>query len=226
MKRALFGSLAVGALVLAGSVAQASSVYDGSFAFTPFSAPSTGFSGSGQVANFSFGPIVPQLVVTSPSGTFASPPDVPSTFTTFAGATLTTSPFTLPAVNQTSTNPIVDFLVFATDISSASPPLPSGDGTDPQNRFHFTLTSLTRTGQNSISGTGIMHDTVGAFADESGIINMGWSSTTLGNYSGGFASELVPVPLPAAAGVGFSMLGGFGFLAAFRKRLSRRARIA
>lgn len=34
------------------------------------------------------------------------------------------------------------------------------------------------------------------------------------------------VPLPAAAGVGFSMLGGFGFLAAFRKRLRRGARIA
>jgi hypothetical protein len=35
-----------------------------------------------------------------------------------------------------------------------------------------------------------------------------------------------PVPLPAAAGVGFSMLGGFGGLFAFRKRLNRRARIA
>jgi hypothetical protein len=34
------------------------------------------------------------------------------------------------------------------------------------------------------------------------------------------------VPLPAAAGVGFSMLGGFGMLAGLRKRLRRRARIA
>jgi hypothetical protein len=31
-----------------------------------------------------------------------------------------------------------------------------------------------------------------------------------------------PVPLPAAAGVGFSMLGGFGLLAVLRKRGSRR----
>ncbi len=35
-----------------------------------------------------------------------------------------------------------------------------------------------------------------------------------------------PVPLPAAAGVGFSMLGGFGLLAGWRKRFRRRLRIA
>jgi hypothetical protein len=40
------------------------------------------------------------------------------------------------------------------------------------------------------------------------------------------AVSVVPVPLPAAAGVGFSMLGGFGGLFAFRKRLKRQARIA
>jgi hypothetical protein len=33
-------------------------------------------------------------------------------------------------------------------------------------------------------------------------------------------------PLPAAAGIGFSMLGGFGALFAVRKRMSRKARIA
>jgi hypothetical protein len=36
----------------------------------------------------------------------------------------------------------------------------------------------------------------------------------------------VPVPLPAAAWAGFSMLGGFGMLAGLRKRLSRKSRIA
>jgi hypothetical protein len=35
-----------------------------------------------------------------------------------------------------------------------------------------------------------------------------------------------PVPLPAAAGIGFSLLGGCGVLAAFRKRLRRQSRIA
>jgi hypothetical protein len=35
-----------------------------------------------------------------------------------------------------------------------------------------------------------------------------------------------PVPLPASAGVGFSMLAGFGVIFAFRKKLSRKARIA
>jgi hypothetical protein len=42
----------------------------------------------------------------------------------------------------------------------------------------------------------------------------------LGNFT------LTAVPLPASAGVGFGMLGVFGGLAAVRKRLSRRDRIA
>jgi hypothetical protein len=41
--------------------------------------------------------------------------------------------------------------------------------------------------------------------------------------TGSFSS---PVPLPATAGVGFSMLAGFGVLAAARKRLGRRPQIA
>jgi len=38
--------------------------------------------------------------------------------------------------------------------------------------------------------------------------------------------SVVPVPLPATAGVGFSMLTGFGVLAAFRRRLSQKRRVA
>lgn len=38
--------------------------------------------------------------------------------------------------------------------------------------------------------------------------------------------DLAAVPLPASVGVGFSMLAGFGAMFAFRKRLSRRPRIA
>jgi hypothetical protein len=36
----------------------------------------------------------------------------------------------------------------------------------------------------------------------------------------------VPVPLPASAGVGLTMLAGFGAMFAFRKKMTRRARIA
>jgi hypothetical protein len=45
-----------------------------------------------------------------------------------------------------------------------------------------------------------------------------------GNTS--FDAEIVPVPLPAAAGVGFSMLAGFGGLFGMRKKMRRGARIA
>lgn len=38
--------------------------------------------------------------------------------------------------------------------------------------------------------------------------------------------NVTAVPLPAAAGVGFSMLGGFGMLAGLRKRFGRKSRIA
>jgi hypothetical protein len=38
--------------------------------------------------------------------------------------------------------------------------------------------------------------------------------------------DIAAVPLPAAAGIGFSMLGSFGILAALRKRLRRTPRIA
>ena len=44
--------------------------------------------------------------------------------------------------------------------------------------------------------------------------------------SGAGHDNTAPVPLPAAVGVGFSMLGGFGMLAGLRKRLRRRPRIA
>jgi hypothetical protein len=61
----------------------------------------------------------------------------------------------------------------------------------------------------------------------------GWSDTytdqsgtyTYGNYSE-FGTAVVPVPLPASAGVGFSMLAGFGVLWMARKRLSQNTRIA
>jgi hypothetical protein len=48
----------------------------------------------------------------------------------------------------------------------------------------------------------------------------------VGSYSGSASVLVTPVPLPAAAGIGFCMLGGFGALFAMRKQLGRKARIA
>ena len=55
--------------------------------------------------------------------------------------------------------------------------------------------------------------------------------STSGTQSFNFAifggpSDVLPVPLPASATVGFAMLAGFGALFAFRKRLARRPQIA
>lgn len=52
-------------------------------------------------------------------------------------------------------------------------------------------------------------------------------TTALGTTTYDFEkTSAAPVPLPAAAGVGFSMLGGFGGLAALRKRFRGKSRIA
>jgi len=45
-------------------------------------------------------------------------------------------------------------------------------------------------------------------------------------FTTGIVSSGLPVPLPASAGIGFSMLAGFGALAALRKRMKRRAAIS
>jgi hypothetical protein len=54
-------------------------------------------------------------------------------------------------------------------------------------------------------------------------VNVGPNGLAIDNTQ---LSVVAPVPLPAAAWAGFSMLGGFGMLAGLRKRLSRKSRIA
>jgi len=56
--------------------------------------------------------------------------------------------------------------------------------------------------------------------------NNGANGSVIYSELGGFTFDAVPVPLPAAAGVGFSLLGAFGALAALRKRLVTTLRIA
>ena len=114
--------------------------------------------------------------------------------------------------SSASTESINDFLVFSVPYSV------SGSGTTPLDRFDFDLTSLTEVSYNApnnatFSGTGMLIDTTGAYANTPATLSLSFSGPS--TYS--FTLTAAPVPEPTTIGLfAAGLLGAF----AFRRRKS------
>jgi hypothetical protein len=104
------------------------------------------------------------------------------------------------------------------------------DGTSPNNRYNFSLLDLMKTSNGSsdleVYGQGMLHDTLGVFADTPGLLSIAFTQTGptgAVNASFSVATSIVPEPGTLVAGcfaLGWVLIGFFAYgrnSAGFRK---------
>ena len=95
------------------------------------------------------------------------------------------------------------------------------DGTNPNNRYDFSLLSLMKTSNGpsdlEVYGEGILHDTQGVFADTTGLLSIAFTQTGQNgavNASFSVATSVVPEPGTLVAGCfafGWVLIGSFAY---------------
>ncbi len=109
---------------------------------------------------------------------------------------------------------ITDFFVFS------SPDFLTASGTSPENRFDFTLTSITEVSHSSLSatftGTGTLIDTDGVYSDTASTFTLTFAGAS--EYSFTLAGAPVPEPTTWAAGALMLLPMSVGALRALRKK--------
>lgn len=102
-------------------------------------------------------------------------------------------------------------------------------GTTPANRYDFDLLELMTTSNGfstlNVSGLGVLHDSLGIFADTPGIISIAFTQTGLGGAVNASFSVASAVPEPGTFAAGLCALGSVVFYGLARNRRSRSVKI-